>query len=94
MTDNTDRTKSTSETGKRASPSSSESLTARTQGWEARTARGGEAPSLTGSPQTWPTQSALAAQSLRKARRIKDTDERRVAFAAHMERFPPLIGRL
>jgi len=38
--------------------------------------------------------SATAARSMRAIGRITDTDERRKAFARHMEQFPPLIGRL
>lgn len=40
-----------------------------------------------------PSQRALASRSLRAVNAIKDTDERRQAFAAHMTRFEPLIGR-
>ncbi len=51
--------------------------------------------SLTAStgPTYSPSKTALAARSMRVVERITDTDERRVAFARHMEKFPPLIGR-
>lgn len=53
----------------------------------------GERRTLNASAPWLPT-SAIAARSMRAVERITDTDERREAFARHMDQFPPLIGRL
>ena len=45
-------------------------------------------------PAPWLPTSTIAAQSMRAVEQISDPDERRVAFAQHMEQFPPTIGRL
>lgn len=44
-------------------------------------------------PRTQPPRSALAARSLAAVDRIRDPEQRRVAFARHMTEFPPTIGR-
>ena len=71
-------------------PNDSNDYRARTSGWDAET----ETLAGSGAPKTWqPSRSALAAQSLRKAQRTSGTDERRAAFSAHLDQYPPLIGR-
>ena len=65
-----------------------DSMTAATSSMTARTTDS-DAQTLTAS-----ATSALVARSMHAVERITDTDQRRVAFARHMETFPPTIGRL
>jgi hypothetical protein len=65
----------------------SDSMTGKTHSWEGRTVTGGATP-------PWLSRSALAARSIHAVDRIKDPEERRKAFFAHMEQYPPTIGQL